>query len=151
MVTSVRTGLRAAVPAVVPGAFLVGCGAAATTGGPGGDVPDVDPPVAAAAEAKADEVPLMPAPSPTPTLVIQADPDAPELVRAAFAGLQATLDGNCTPGDGNCAYFLGRVLPGPGRRRAEPSGRGEEGRQEGARPLRGAHRLDRHPAYDAGR
>ncbi|MFF4320636.1 hypothetical protein [Streptomyces sp. NPDC001568] len=29
------------------------------------------------------------------------------LVRDAFAGLQATLNDSCTPG--NCAYFLGRV------------------------------------------
>ncbi|MFE6906214.1 hypothetical protein [Streptomyces erythrochromogenes] len=31
----------------------------------------------------------------------------PEKVRDAFAGLQATLDGSCTPSE--CAYFLGRV------------------------------------------
>ncbi|MFD6225443.1 hypothetical protein ACFWFZ_00940 [Streptomyces sp. NPDC060232] len=31
----------------------------------------------------------------------------PEKVRDAFAGLQATLDGSCTPAE--CAYFLGRV------------------------------------------
>ncbi|MFG1810923.1 hypothetical protein [Streptomyces sp. NPDC049040] len=30
-----------------------------------------------------------------------------EKVRDAFAGLQATLNDSCTPG--NCAYFLGRV------------------------------------------
>ncbi|MFC9943338.1 hypothetical protein [Streptomyces pratensis] len=105
----IRTGLRAAIPAVVLGALLVGCSAATTTDGPGGDVPYVDPSVAAAAGAKAGEASLMPTPSPTPTLVIQADPNAPELVRDAFAGLQATLYDNCTPGSGNCAYFLGRV------------------------------------------
>ncbi|MFD5113013.1 hypothetical protein ACFWNG_11955 [Streptomyces sp. NPDC058391] len=33
----------------------------------------------------------------------------PELVRDAFAGLQATLNDTCTPGSGDCAYFLGRV------------------------------------------
>ncbi|MFD6415149.1 hypothetical protein [Streptomyces sp. NPDC060194] len=33
----------------------------------------------------------------------------PELVRDAFAGLQATLNDTCTPGAGDCAYFLGRV------------------------------------------
>ncbi|MFJ9033727.1 hypothetical protein ACIRQP_35570 [Streptomyces sp. NPDC102274] len=33
----------------------------------------------------------------------------PELVRDAFAGLQATLNDSCTPGSGDCAYFLGRV------------------------------------------
>ncbi|MFD9336318.1 hypothetical protein ACFWBF_18215 [Streptomyces sp. NPDC060028] len=38
-----------------------------------------------------------PAPSALPT----------EKVRDAFAGLQATLNDSCTPG--NCAYFLGRV------------------------------------------
>ncbi|MCY0946582.1 hypothetical protein [Streptomyces antarcticus] len=32
---------------------------------------------------------------------------APEEVRNAFAGLQATLNDSCTPGE--CAYFLGRV------------------------------------------
>ncbi|MER7731551.1 hypothetical protein ABTX80_11775 [Streptomyces erythrochromogenes] len=31
----------------------------------------------------------------------------PEKVRDAFAGLQATLGGSCTPSE--CAYFLGRV------------------------------------------
>ncbi|MCI4079945.1 hypothetical protein MRQ86_06235 [Streptomyces sp. MMS21 TC-5] len=31
----------------------------------------------------------------------------PEKVRDAFAGLQATLDGSCTPSE--CSYFLGRV------------------------------------------
>jgi hypothetical protein len=33
----------------------------------------------------------------------------PEMVRDAFAGLQATLNDTCTPGAGDCAYFLGRV------------------------------------------
>ncbi|MFF3830251.1 hypothetical protein ACFYXX_05780 [Streptomyces sp. NPDC002458] len=104
----IRTGLRAAIPAVVLGALLVGCSAATTTDGPGSDVPYVDPSRAASAEAAA-EVSLMPTPSPTPTLIIQEDPDAPELVRDAFAGLQATYQDGCAPGDSNCAYFLGRV------------------------------------------
>ncbi|MFB6980345.1 hypothetical protein [Streptomyces scopuliridis] len=34
---------------------------------------------------------------------------APERVRDAFAGLQATLHDTCTPGSEGCAYFLGRV------------------------------------------
>ncbi|MCZ4124648.1 hypothetical protein [Streptomyces sp. H39-S7] len=34
-------------------------------------------------------------------------PSQVEMVRDAFAGLQATLNDSCTPG--NCAYFLGRV------------------------------------------
>lgn len=105
----IRTGLRAAIPAVVLGMFLVGCSAATTTDGPGGDVPQVDPSAAVAAKEAAEKASLMPTPPPTPTLVIQEDPDAPELVRDAFSGLQATLNDNCTPGDGNCAYFLGRV------------------------------------------
>lgn len=33
----------------------------------------------------------------------------PQEVRSAFAGLQATYQDGCAPGDGNCAYFLGRV------------------------------------------
>ena len=33
----------------------------------------------------------------------------PEQVRDAFATLQATLYDTCTPGDGHCAYVLGRV------------------------------------------
>ncbi|KAA6200661.1 hypothetical protein F2B00_19265 [Streptomyces parvus] len=44
----------------------------------------------------------------------ETDPTAapspgPALVRDAFATLQATLDDTCTPGAGDCAYFLGRV------------------------------------------
>jgi hypothetical protein len=102
----IRFRPRAVLPAVVLGAFLVGCGAATTTDGPGGDVPHGAP---SAAGTAAGGVSLMPTPSPTPTLVIQEDPNAPELVRDAFAGLQATLDDTCTPGAGDCAYFLGRV------------------------------------------
>jgi hypothetical protein len=102
----IRIRPRAVIPAVVLGALLVGCGAATTTDGPGGDVPHGAP---SAAGTAAGGVSLMPTPSPTPTLVIQEDPNAPELVRDAFAGLQATLDDTCTPGAGDCAYFLGRV------------------------------------------
>ncbi|MFJ8859490.1 hypothetical protein ACIRD8_13735 [Streptomyces sp. NPDC102451] len=103
----IRTGLRAAIPAVVLGALLVGCTAATTTDGPGGDVPYVDPSVAAAAAEKAQASPE-PESSPTPTFS-QADLDAPERVRDAFAGLQATYQDGCAPGGSNCAYFLGRV------------------------------------------
>lgn len=93
----IRTGLRAAIPAVLLAAFLVGCTQADTGEALGGDVPYVDPSVAAAA---ADKAPRMPEPSPTPTLIIQADPNAPELVRDAFAGLQATYQDGCTLGAG---------------------------------------------------
>lgn len=105
----IRTGLRAAIPAVILGALLVGCSAATTTDGPGSDVPYVDPAKARAAEAEADAAALTASPTPTPTLIVQADPDAPELVRDAFSGLQATYQDGCSPGDANCAYFLGRV------------------------------------------
>ncbi|WP_327261079.1 MULTISPECIES: hypothetical protein [unclassified Streptomyces] len=44
----------------------------------------------------------------SPTSAQTALPTRPELVRDAFAGLQATLDDSCTPG--NCAYFLGRLV-----------------------------------------
>ncbi|MFG2621971.1 hypothetical protein ACGFXC_30585 [Streptomyces sp. NPDC048507] len=53
-----------------------------------------------------------PAPAPPRTTAPSAPAapaaaSAPEKVRDAFAGLQATLGESCTPG--NCAYFLGRV------------------------------------------
>ncbi|MFJ8887522.1 hypothetical protein ACIRJR_29515 [Streptomyces sp. NPDC102402] len=105
----IRTGLRAAIPAVILGALLVGCSAATTTDGPGSDVPYVDPSAAQAARAQVEKAELTATPSPTPTPIIQADPDAPELVRDAFSGLQATYQDGCAPGGANCAYFLGRV------------------------------------------
>lgn len=104
MVFHVR--LRAAIPAVVLGVCLAGCSAATTTGA-GGDVPYVDPSVAAAKVAAAGA-----SASPTPTddsLDTTVPPAGPELVRDAFSGLQATYQDGCAPGDGNCAYFLGRV------------------------------------------
>ncbi|MET8175983.1 hypothetical protein [Streptomyces clavifer] len=104
----IRSGLRAAIPAALLAACLAGC--TADTGGDlGGDVPSVDPSAAIASEAAAQKAPRMPTPPPTPTLIIQDDPNAPELVRDAFAGLQATYQDGCTPKGANCAYFLGRV------------------------------------------
>ncbi|CAM5670801.1 hypothetical protein [Streptomyces narbonensis] len=48
------------------------------------------------------------APSATPDTSSTPGDTPPELVRDAFAGLQATLNDSCdTPG--NCEYFLGRV------------------------------------------
>lgn len=48
------------------------------------------------------------APAATPDATPSATESEPvSLVRDAFAGLQATLNDSCTPG--NCAYFLGRV------------------------------------------
>ncbi|MGW8982213.1 hypothetical protein ACWGQ9_06115 [Streptomyces parvus] len=76
-----RTGLRAGVLAVVVAAALVSCTQASSGGGP-----------------DADAARTVAAPSP-----------GPALVRDAFATLQATLNETCTPGAGDCAYFLGRV------------------------------------------
>ncbi|MFI8005277.1 hypothetical protein [Streptomyces sp. NPDC086010] len=100
-----RTGLRAAIPAVILGACLAGCSATATDG-PGGDAPRTNP--SATATAAADEA----SPKAVPAEAAQAaetGPPGPELVRDAFAGLQATYQDGCAPGGGNCAYFLGRV------------------------------------------
>ncbi|MFF2962171.1 hypothetical protein ACFVT1_25260 [Streptomyces sp. NPDC057963] len=89
---SIRTDARGAATTVVAtavlGAFLVGCSGATTSQGPGDSVPYVAPSVNASAAAARNR---------------------PEAVRDAFAGLQATLNDNCTPGSANCAYFLGRV------------------------------------------
>ncbi|MFD7969420.1 hypothetical protein [Streptomyces clavifer] len=110
----IRSGLRAAIPAALIAACLAGC--TADTGGDlGGDVPSVDPSAAIASEAAAQKAPRMPAPPPTPTLVIQDDPNVPKPVRDAFSGLQATYKADCTPEEGNCARFLGRVNDELGR------------------------------------
>ncbi|CAM5487738.1 hypothetical protein [Streptomyces fimicarius] [Streptomyces griseus] len=104
-----RTGLRAGALAVVVAAALVSCTQASSGGGPGTDVPNAaaDPAAADAArsaenadaaEREAGEAEPTAAPSP-----------GPALVRDAFATLQATLNETCTPGAGDCAYFLGRV------------------------------------------
>ncbi|MFB7461994.1 hypothetical protein ACFCZ1_00575 [Streptomyces sp. NPDC056224] len=76
-------------------AFTVSCGAEPATprGGP----------AAAAPSATASAAPAAPG-----SAAASAPGDLPaEKVRDAFAGLQATLNDACTPG--NCAYFLGRV------------------------------------------
>ncbi|MFE6037673.1 hypothetical protein [Streptomyces sp. NPDC056452] len=103
----IRSALRAAIPAVILGAGLVGCSEATTTNGPGSDVPQAAPEVnATAASATADGAEGEASPPASPEGVAEA---GPELVRDAFAGLQATLNETCTPGAGDCAYFLGRV------------------------------------------
>lgn len=111
---------------------LAGCTEATTSQGPGDDVPQVAPSVyesadrAGASEAAAesagtgeDEGGAEPAADVTP---------GPELVRDAFAGLQATLNDTCTPGAGDCDYFLGRVneeLTGlDASMKVDPQGRG---------------------------
>ncbi|MEI7035018.1 hypothetical protein [Streptomyces pratensis] len=110
---SARTGLRTGALAVAVAAALVSCTQASSGGGPGADVPNhaTDPSNAAAdlariaenadnAEAAERAAEAEPTGLPTP---------GPALVRDAFATLQATLNDTCTPGAGDCAYFLGRV------------------------------------------
>ncbi|MEU0158069.1 hypothetical protein ABZ154_04295 [Streptomyces sp. NPDC006261] len=107
--TTTATGLRATAVAILAVAALVSCtqektdsglgaepSAASATASPSADpVENADQAEQAAGEAT--EEPTAP-----------AEP-APELVRDAFATLQATLNDTCTPGAGDCAYFLGRV------------------------------------------
>ncbi|WP_406864038.1 hypothetical protein ABZO31_27835 [Streptomyces sp. HUAS MG47] len=86
-------------------ALLVSCSAADPSGPRATPTPDghAAPSQAGPATDAASSAPG-PAASPEPA----ASP-APEKVRDAFAGLQATLNDTCTPGAGDCAYFLGRV------------------------------------------
>ncbi|MEU9715418.1 hypothetical protein [Streptomyces sp. NPDC047976] len=119
MFRSTLRGAAAAALTVTLAALTVSCGNDAEPKA------KASPPAAAASPATSAPVPGAaspaaspagtgtPAPAATPTawasasgpLVLPSTP--PELVRDAFAGLQATLNDSCTPG--NCAYFLGRV------------------------------------------
>ncbi|MFE9781695.1 hypothetical protein ACFYPA_26465 [Streptomyces sp. NPDC005775] len=108
----VRTSTAALAVTAALVAALAGCTGASTSHGPGDDVPEVAPSVNASAAAvaaeKAEESDAADAAADA-----QAERGAkingPEEVRDAFAGLQATLDETCTPGAGDCDYFLGRV------------------------------------------
>ncbi|MFC9296856.1 hypothetical protein ACFTWH_33415 [Streptomyces sp. NPDC057011] len=93
---STSTVRGAALLAVALAAFSVSCGA-----DPAGS--------AAAPSAAASSQGAAPSPGPASASASASAPAdlPPEKVRDAFAGLQATLDDACTPG--NCAYFLGRV------------------------------------------
>ncbi|MFG2750538.1 hypothetical protein [Streptomyces xanthophaeus] len=93
---------RAAVLAVALAAFTVSC--------------DAEPSASRASSASASASASQGVPEPGSTPSAAGSPTAalpdpenlpPEKVRDSFAGLQATLDDACTPG--NCAYFLGRV------------------------------------------
>ncbi|MFD8949232.1 hypothetical protein ACFV0B_10305 [Streptomyces xanthophaeus] len=91
---------KAAVLAVALAAFTVSC--------------DAEPSASPGSSASAPASQGVPEPGSTPSAAgsptaSQPDPEnlPPEKVRDSFAGLQATLDDACTPG--NCAYFLGRV------------------------------------------
>ncbi|WP_030296007.1 hypothetical protein [Streptomyces katrae] len=99
----------AAVVAVALAALSVSCGTSpkGSASPSGSSTPTGAPaatPSASGSTAPTDSAPTAPAASRTPS----AQSSEPvSLVRDAFAGLQATLDDSCTPG--NCAYFLGRV------------------------------------------
>ncbi len=90
--------------AVLLAAALAGCSAG---GGDGEGRPPKGAPSVTATPAAAES------PSGDPAAEGQGTGDrmtpGPELVRDAFAGLQATLQETCTPGAGDCAYYLGRV------------------------------------------
>ncbi|MFF5827933.1 hypothetical protein ACFY8H_07630 [Streptomyces bacillaris] len=105
-------GLRATAVAMLAAAALASCtqdtpqdaasprpsAPAAPSAAPVDNADNADQAEQAASEAsEATEEPALP-----------AEP-APEAVRDAFATLQATLNDTCTPGAGDCAYFLGRV------------------------------------------
>lgn len=99
----IRRVQRTAVFTAVTAACLLSCSAGTddTSAGVGTRDTSRSPSAPAPADATAREnaaVSATPAVSP-----------GPELVRDAFAGLQATLNDTCTPGAGDCAYFLGRV------------------------------------------
>ncbi|WP_329306890.1 hypothetical protein OG322_23855 [Streptomyces sp. NBC_01260] len=100
---SVRIRARRHAAALAAAAALVtslaGCSEAATSRGPGDDVPQV----ARSTHESADRAGTAEAAD------AQEAPAGAEKVRDAFAGLQATLDDTCTPGAGDCAHLLGRV------------------------------------------
>ncbi|MGW8884343.1 hypothetical protein [Streptomyces sp. NPDC055749] len=102
----IRTGCRAAAMSGVIGvvaAFLVSCTSVSSGGGPGDGIPEI-----AASEAAVTKEPT-PAAEPDGAAQEPMASPGPAAVRDAFAGVQATLNETCTPGAGDCAYFLGRV------------------------------------------
>lgn len=117
---SVRVRIRTSTAALAMTTALVGalagCIGASTSQGPGGDVPYVAPSANASAvnkkieqdeaEAAADAEASEAAEA---NAALEEAINRPQKVRDAFAGLQATYQDGCAPGDGNCAYFLGRV------------------------------------------
>lgn len=103
----IRGGGGQAALAVTLAAFLLSCSTAETDGGAGAGTR----PSTADAAAAVPDAPEVPATSAAPEATSAEAPPTPGpvKVRDAFAGLQATLDDTCTPGAGDCAYFLGRV------------------------------------------
>ncbi|MFE7569552.1 hypothetical protein ACFU76_21725 [Streptomyces sp. NPDC057539] len=98
----IRRVRRTALITASLAAFLLSCSAGTddTTGDAGTRDSSRSSSAPAPADAAARETATT---DPTPA------PPRPELVRDAFAGLQATLNDTCTPGAGDCAHFLGRV------------------------------------------
>ncbi|MFD4916136.1 hypothetical protein ACFWNR_23290 [Streptomyces virginiae] len=91
------TVVGAALLATVSAGFAVSC-----------DVGPAGPPVVSAPPDGGALGPSDPSPSaPSPTGEPIPPAGRPDKVRDAFAGLQATLDDACVPG--NCAYVLGRL------------------------------------------
>ncbi|MFH9265189.1 hypothetical protein ACH4KN_13145 [Streptomyces sp. NPDC017546] len=110
----VRTGLLTGVLAAAVAAALVSCTQASSGGGPGADVPSVSADPAADLARSAEKAENAENADRAEREAGEAEPTAvpspgPALVRDAFATLQATLGDTCTPGAGDCAYFLGRV------------------------------------------
>ncbi|MFB7169293.1 hypothetical protein ACFCYM_00410 [Streptomyces sp. NPDC056254] len=106
----------AALAAVVLAGFAVSCSSdPAASAGASSAASAPATPSASAADSAPSASPLPgaaesgPAAPPASRRPASAPPGTPppEKVRDAFAGLQATLDGSCTPSE--CAYFLGRV------------------------------------------
>ncbi|MFD7227825.1 hypothetical protein [Streptomyces sp. NPDC059881] len=93
--------VRVAALVALPAALLISCSA---TGGGAPDTGGTPTAAAAGTQPAADEA----QPAAGTRSSVQPSP-GPELVRDAFAGLQATFNDGCTGGDGQCAYFLGRV------------------------------------------
>ncbi|WP_199548723.1 hypothetical protein [Streptomyces sp. N35] len=108
MIDRMKDVRRAVAAAALLGAALAGCstGGDDRAGGPSGQ------PTSSAAAASAAEPPAA-----EPPAAESEGPGGPEgpmapgpgKVRGALAGLPAPLDDTCTPGAGDCAYFLGRV------------------------------------------
>lgn len=87
-------------------ALLISCSAAGEESSP--EVDQKRPPVAAEAGGTEGTGPSDSGTAPSGSGEPPVTPQAVQ-VRDAFAGLQATLNDTCTPGSGDCAYFLGRV------------------------------------------
>ncbi|MGW0389912.1 hypothetical protein ACWDYJ_03225 [Streptomyces sp. NPDC003042] len=116
MIRSTMRGAAATVVTVALAAFTVSCtenaepkpqSAASTSAAPSAP-PSVPSASAASAAPSATAPGTEPSPAPSLPSAAATSTELPaEKVRDAFAGLQATLNDSCTPG--NCAYFLGRV------------------------------------------